>query len=68
MKLKTDLLETKMRTRKNVVKKKMRQCPECGKSSIATIFYGYPCDMDLYLQAIKDKKIVVDAFLKMKRK
>ncbi len=47
-----------MRTRKNVSKEKMTQCPECGKFSIATIFWGYPGDMDWYLQAIKDKKIV----------
>jgi len=33
-------------------------CPICKKDNVALIFWGYPGDMDWYLQAIKDKKIV----------
>lgn len=33
-------------------------CPECKGDNVALIFWGYPCDIDWYLQAIKDKEIV----------
>jgi transposase len=33
-------------------------CPRCKKDNVALIFWGYPGDMDWYLQAIKDKEIV----------
>ncbi len=33
-------------------------CPGCKKDNVALIFWGYPGDMDWYLQAIKDKEIV----------
>ena len=36
----------------------MTKCPQCGKSSIALIFWGYPGNMDWYLQATKNKEIV----------
>jgi transposase len=38
--------------------KKYLTCPECNKNNVACIFWGYPTDTDLYLQAIKDKEIV----------
>ena len=36
----------------------MTKCPQCGKSSVALIFWGYPGNMDWYLQAIENKEIV----------
>ena len=33
-------------------------CPECNKNNVAVIFWGYPGNMDWYLQAIKNKEIV----------
>lgn len=38
--------------------KKHPTCPECTSKNVALIFYGYPIDIDWYLKAIKDKKIV----------
>ena len=38
--------------------KKYLTCTECNKNNVACIFWGYPTDTDLYLQAIKDKEIV----------
>ncbi len=38
--------------------KKTPACPECSGNNVASIFWGYPGDMDWYLQAIKDKEIV----------
>ena len=43
--------------------KNMNKCPQCGKSSVATIFWGYPGNMDWYLQAIKNKEIVAGGCL-----
>ena len=36
----------------------MTKCPQCGKSSIALIFWGYPGNIEAYSQAIKNKEIV----------
>ena len=37
----------------------MTKCPQCGKSSIALIFWGYPGgNIEAYDQAIKNKEIV----------
>jgi len=33
-------------------------CPECNSKNTAFIFWGYPGDMDWYLKAIDEKKIV----------
>ena len=35
-----------------------RICPKCDSKIIALIFWGYPGDMDWYLKAIDEKKIV----------
>jgi transposase len=42
---------------------RMTECPRCGKSSIAVIFWGYPADVDEYLKAIDDKEIVAGGCL-----
>ena len=34
------------------------QCPECKSNNTAFIFWGYPGDMDWYLNAVDEKKIV----------
>ena len=41
----------------------MSECPKCGGTDIATIFWGYPGNMDWYLQAIKNKEIVAGGCL-----
>ena len=33
-------------------------CPECKSKNVAWIFYGYPGDMEWYLEAIAKKEIV----------
>ncbi len=33
-------------------------CPDCKRNNVALIFWGYPGDVDWYLQATKDKEIV----------
>ena len=33
-------------------------CPECNSKNVAFIFWGYPGDIDWYIKAIEDKKIV----------
>ena len=33
-------------------------CPECNGNNIALIFWGYPGDMEWYLEAIAKKEIV----------
>ncbi len=33
-------------------------CPSCKSNDVARIFWGYPGDMDGYIKAIKEKKIV----------
>jgi len=33
-------------------------CPKCNSKDTCPIFYGYPRDMDWYLKAKKEKKIV----------
>ena len=39
--------------------KNMNKCPQCGKSSIALIFWGYPGgNIEAYEKAIKNKEIV----------
>ena len=35
------------------------KCPNCGKSSIAEIFWGYPGDVDLMKESIEKKEIVL---------
>jgi len=37
---------------------KKKVCPKCGSNDIASIFWGYPADMELYLKAVKKKEIV----------
>jgi hypothetical protein len=39
------------------------QCPECRSKNIALIFWGYPGDVDWYLEAIKRKEIVAGGCL-----
>jgi hypothetical protein len=34
------------------------KCPECKSENVAWIFWGYPCDMDWWLQAVEKKEIV----------
>ena len=34
------------------------KCPVCKSSNVAEIFYGLPADMEWYLKARKEKKIV----------
>ena len=37
----------------------MTKCPQCGKSSIALIFWGYPGgNIEAYEKAIENKEIV----------
>ncbi len=38
-------------------------CPQCNKSNVAVIFWGYPADMDGYLKAIDDKEITAGGCL-----
>jgi len=33
-------------------------CPECKSKNVALIFWGYPGDMEWYLEAIAKKEIV----------
>ena len=33
------------------------QCPECKSKNVAWIFYGYPGDMEWYLEAVAKKEI-----------
>lgn len=33
-------------------------CPECKSKNVAFIFWGYPGDIDWYLKAAEEKKIV----------
>ena len=42
----------------------MTKCPQCGKSSIALIFWGYPGgNIETYEKAIKNKEIVAGGCL-----
>jgi hypothetical protein len=34
-------------------------CPNCGKSSIAEIFWGYPANMESMEEALEKKEIVL---------
>jgi len=34
-------------------------CPKCNSSSVATIFWGYPADMDSLKEALEKKEIVL---------
>ena len=34
-------------------------CPKCGKSSIAEIFWGYPSDMDSIREQLEKKEIIL---------
>ncbi len=34
--------------------KKNTTCPNCKSSNVATIFYGYPADMDAYSKGVED--------------
>ena len=34
------------------------ECPECKCTNVALIFWGYPGDMEWYLEAIAKKEIV----------
>ena len=38
--------------------KKTPPCPKCGITKTALIFYGYPADLEWYLEAVAKKKIV----------
>ncbi len=38
--------------------KKTPPCPICKSKNVAWIFYGYPGDMEWYLEAIAKKEIV----------
>ena len=40
------------------MKKKTPPCPKCKSTKTAWIFYGYPADMEKYLEAVAKKKIV----------
>jgi len=37
--------------------KKKPSCPSCGSKNTCPIFWGYPGDMEIYLEAISKKKI-----------
>ena len=37
---------------------KKPSCPNCNSENVAWFFYGYPGDMDWYLEAVKKKEII----------
>ena len=39
------------------MRKKTPPCPNCKSKDVAWYFYGYPADMEWYLQAKKEGKI-----------
>ena len=39
------------------------KCPECGKSWIAEIFWGYPADIESMEEALDKKEIVLGGCL-----
>jgi hypothetical protein len=39
------------------------KCPNCSKSSIAEIFWGYPADMDSMKEELNKKEIVLGGCL-----
>jgi len=39
------------------LKKKTPPCPKCKSKKTTWIFYGYPADMEKYLEAVAKKQI-----------